>query len=45
MAEGLDKRARDGGIERKARWRDKQQDESSTGELGVRESWRHGAEG
>lgn len=45
MARGVDKYARDGGIERRARWRNKQQDENSAGELGVRERWGHGVEG
>lgn len=39
MAGGLDKHAGDGRIKRKARWINKQmRDESSTRDLGVRES-------
>lgn len=35
MARRLDKHAGDGGMERKARWINKQGDENSTGELAV----------
>jgi len=45
VAGGLGKHEKDGGIERTARGVNKQRDESSTRELGVRETRGRGAEG